>query len=546
MSTKDLLNQIDKLQAEINSHGKLDAEILKKINYKFRLDWNYNSNVMEGNSLTKMETRSVMVNNITVEGKPLKDVLDMRGHDEVITDILKIGKGELNISEKRIKEIHKGIIHEENPENKKLIGQWKTVNNFLTNYKNDKFEFTPYDEVPERMHELINWLSTEYEKIKKHSKDSIHPAQLSFEFHLRYITIHPFYDGNGRTARILTNLILIAFGYPPVIIKLKDKNIYYQYLADIQAYGGAPDLFYEFMSKLLIHSQEMVLDAIKGKNVDEEEDLDKKISLLKIEMANLDSSEDVQLQFNQQVFLNIYDSWLSTLIEDLIVTVRKFNEFFVSPAHFIQVRTNLLHDQGGFSETETIDGKQGQEIIKKLRESLLKNNRFIASDTNVGIHLMYGPFKKGALKKAFGCNYDLQIRFEYLKYSIYIQEFSTEDNNNPIVNENLKELLKVNKDVELVHFDETGNFHFNINKNPDGSYYAPSATEAGKHVNITSSWSREDILDGKILSGGLIRYKEARLLHKPLLPEEIKEICRLLGDILFQHIDYYTKQAGIR
>jgi Fic family protein len=273
MSTKGLLEQIDKLQSEINSHGKLDAEILKKINYKFRLDWNYNSNVMEGNSLTKMETRSVMVNNITVKEKPLKDVLDMRGHDEVITDILKIGKGELNISEKRIKEIHKGIIHEDSPEKQKLIGQWKTTNNFLTNYRNDKFDFTPYDEVPEKMHELVNWLSAHFKKIKTKTKDAIHPVQLAFEFHLRYITIHPFYDGNGRTARILTNLVLIAFGYPPVIIKLQDKNTYYRYLADIQAYGGSPDLFYEFMGKLLIQSQELIRNAIHGKDIGEEENV---------------------------------------------------------------------------------------------------------------------------------------------------------------------------------------------------------------------------------------------------------------------------------
>ena len=73
MAIKDILKQIDDLQTKINSFGKLDAEVLKKINYKFRLDWNYNSNAMEGNSLTKEETRTVMINNITVEGKPLKD-----------------------------------------------------------------------------------------------------------------------------------------------------------------------------------------------------------------------------------------------------------------------------------------------------------------------------------------------------------------------------------------------------------------------------------------------------------------------------------------
>ena len=262
MQLASLLKQIDDLQSQINFHGKLDSEVLKKINYKFRLDWNYNSNVMEGNSLTIQETRSVMINNITLEGKPLKDVLEMRGHDNVISSILKIGKGELNLSEKRILEIHKGIMYEEDTEKQKDIGIWKTSNNYLYNYKKERIDFTPHEEVKEKMHELVNWLSAQSEKIKAKDKKAIHPVVLAFEFHLKYVTIHPFYDGNGRTARIFTNLILIAFGYPPVIVKLEEKNKYYQYLGDIQGYGGPPDLFYEFMSGLLIRSQEEVLNAL--------------------------------------------------------------------------------------------------------------------------------------------------------------------------------------------------------------------------------------------------------------------------------------------
>lgn len=254
---------IDELQAQIQAHGKLDNEVLKRINYKFRLDWNYNSNVMEGNSLTKMETRSVMINNITVEGKPLKDIIEMRGHDNVISSILKIGKGELNLSEARIKEIHKGIMYEDDPEKKMNIGIWKPHNNYLYNYKKERVDFTPYEEVKEKMHELVNWLNTQKEK------KAIHPVLLAFEFHLNFIRIHPFYDGNGRTARIFMNLILIAYGYPPVIVKLEEKRQYYQYLSDVADYGGEPDLFYEFMGGLLVRSQGEVLKAVNGESIEE-------------------------------------------------------------------------------------------------------------------------------------------------------------------------------------------------------------------------------------------------------------------------------------
>ena len=224
MALEETLKKIDELQSKINSHGKLSNDVLNKINYKFRLEWNYHSNAMEGNSLTKEETRSVMIDNVTVDGKPLKDVMEVRGHDGIITDILKIGKGELRLSEKRIKDIHRAIMREDDPQQALKIGEWKTNENHLINYKGEKFDFAAPADVPEKMHELLNWLNAKYDEIISKKKGVIHPALLALEFHLRYVTIHPFYDGNGRTSRILMNLILIMLGYPPVIVRFRIKE----------------------------------------------------------------------------------------------------------------------------------------------------------------------------------------------------------------------------------------------------------------------------------------------------------------------------------
>lgn len=269
MALTDKLLQIDELQQQINNYGKLPGEVLKKINYKFRLEWNYTSNSMEGNSLTKSETRSVMIGNITVNGKPIKDILEVKGHDEIINNILKIGRGELNLSEQRIKDIHTGIMHEEDPEKKKMIGVWKKENNYLYNYKNERFDFVAPADVPGRMHALINWLNTEKEKIARNAKDAMHPVAMALKFNLDYIGIHPFYDGNGRTSRIFTNLVLIAYGYPPLYIKENERSGYYQYLGDIQGYGGEPDVFYDYMAGLVMRSQELVINIIEGKEIEE-------------------------------------------------------------------------------------------------------------------------------------------------------------------------------------------------------------------------------------------------------------------------------------
>jgi len=114
---------------------------------------------MEGNTLTIDETKSVMVGNIDVHQKPLKDIMEMKGHDEAILNILKMGKGELDISESRIKELHRAIIYEDSPGEKEKIGKWKMQPIHVMNYRGDKFDFSDPYEVADKIHELVNWVN---------------------------------------------------------------------------------------------------------------------------------------------------------------------------------------------------------------------------------------------------------------------------------------------------------------------------------------------------------------------------------------------------
>lgn len=171
-----LLAKIDENQHLINLSKVLNADFLKKINYQFRLDWNFHSNALEGNTLTQDETRSVMINNITVSGKPLKDLLEIRGHDDVITEILQIGRGQKRLSETRIRDIHRAIIYEYDPRQREKIGKWKTEFNCLYNYRGEKIEFTPPYEVPEAMHKLLNWYDANLEKITAKKKRCAAPC----------------------------------------------------------------------------------------------------------------------------------------------------------------------------------------------------------------------------------------------------------------------------------------------------------------------------------------------------------------------------------
>jgi len=351
MSYIDTLREIDQLKAEIAAHGILPQDVLNKINYKFRLEWNYTSNSMEGNSLTRRETRTLMVGLVDVDDKPIKDVMEMRKHDTVISTILKIGAGALNISETRIREIHQGIMYEEEPEKLKLIGVWKNADNFVYNARNERFDFTPHEEVKENIHELINWLNAEKEKIERGTKTALHPAILAFEFHVRYLRIHPFYDGNGRTARILSNLILIAFGFPPVYIREEEKAAYYQYLTDIQGYGGQPDLFYDFMAKLLLRSLRIVKDALQGKDLEEPNDIDKEIALLKKQQIPVIPKIKRSREVIQYTLLHVF----YPLLQALDTQFKKFDSLFQS---------------GSWEYFDNVDTPGGQSAVFPVSGSL--------------------------------------------------------------------------------------------------------------------------------------------------------------------------------
>lgn len=470
MALNETLIRIDELQSKINSFGKLNEETLKKIHYRFRLDWNYHSNAMEGNSLTQSETRSVMINNVTIEGKPMRDIIEMRGHDSVISDILKMGKGELRLSEKRIKEVHKAIMDKDAVIEGEAIGEWKKKNNHLINYRNEKYEFVSPSEVAKDMHTLLNWINTQYDLFQAGKATEMPPVLIAFTFHLRYVSIHPFFDGNGRTARIFMNIILIAMGYPPVIIELPKREAYNQYLADIQAYGGHPDLFFEFMGKQLIQSQELVLKAIEGGDIEQPEDLDKKILLLEKELEAVNPDDEVKDRFNGEVFAKIYNGWITDLLLKAIPMVQKFNRFFTGTQHSVYINSN--HHSVGYI---SFDNEQAETVVENLKGRFMSPENFKnfwSDDTKLTFQTHYGTLVKAGIN-TFGCNYGFDIHFDFIKYHVSVDEF-------------------------------------------------------------TGTTERSDF-----------NFPE-RLLHKPLSPSEIDKLVKMLGDTIYQHIDFNTKKTGIR
>jgi fido (protein-threonine AMPylation protein) len=381
--------------------------------------------------------------------------MEMNGHNKVIEIVLKMGKGELSLSEKRVKEIHKAIMYEDDSSKVALVGNWKKDHNEIINYKNEKITFATPDDVPHSVHQTLDEVNSALEKVRK-GTNKIHPVVLAAQFHIDFITIHPFYDGNGRTSRILTNIILIACGYPAIIIKDKHKEQYYQLLGDIQAYGGHPSLFFAFIGERVLDTQQLILDAIEGKDIDEEDDLDKKLALLEMELDAVDPNDEVKFRLNIEVFTKIFHGWLGELIKTAIPEIQKFNKFFTGTEHSIYL-ANIV--------SSNFINEKSDDLIRNLEVQFIDNkSHFQNHASNAKLQTSYGTLIKGGLK-TFGCNYGIEVRFETIKYEVYVDEFDEESKqrkqiklferllHKPLTETEIKSVVKHLTDAIYQHID---------------------------------------------------------------------------------------------
>lgn len=184
----------------------------KSIQEWLDVEYTYTSNWIEGNTLTREQTALVLEKGITIEGKTIREHLEATNHQKAIGFIRSIvKKGHQYITEQDIKAIHKIIL---TGIEDRLAGVYRQSQVFI---RGAATEPPPPQEVPCRMKKLMEWLG---------SIQGEHPAKIAADFHLRFVDIHPFIDGNGRTARLLMNLVLLGHGYPVAIIKTEERQAY--------------------------------------------------------------------------------------------------------------------------------------------------------------------------------------------------------------------------------------------------------------------------------------------------------------------------------
>lgn len=214
MSTlQELLQKADSYKQKISSACPLAKEELKSLDNYFRIGFTYSSNALEGNTLTISETKILLEDGITVGGRPLKDCYEAVGHGAAYDFMLKLARQQdMKITEEIIRKLHRLFYQKVDAEQ---AGQYRSVQVYISGT-----EYVPPapDEVPRLMEHLVNQILS--------SRTTLHPIELAAMAHKRLADIHPFIDGNGRTARLLMNLILVNSGYGVVSIPPIWRNDY--------------------------------------------------------------------------------------------------------------------------------------------------------------------------------------------------------------------------------------------------------------------------------------------------------------------------------
>lgn len=251
---KDKLNRITRKKLELDSLKPLPEIVSRQMDDWLRVELTYASNAIEGNTLTRLETAEILEKGVsaTVGRKPLKDQLEALNHAKAydfIRDLAVQKDNHRQITEDDILAIHRLVLDGIDDE---WAGRYRESQVFV---KGTDVTFPAASQVPYHMAEFVDWLTAE-----KH----IHPVELAAAAHFRLVSIHPFVDGNGRTARLLMNLILLVNDYPVAVIRNEERTDYLHAINQGQTQKQM-SAFYQLVVGAVERSLDAYLAAARGK-----------------------------------------------------------------------------------------------------------------------------------------------------------------------------------------------------------------------------------------------------------------------------------------
>lgn len=434
-----LIERMDALKAELAALLPLNKEAQASLWQKFRLEWNYNSNHIEGNTLSYGDTKLLfhLGDDFRAQNNSLKDVQEMRAHDVAIEMVKQWANDkERLIAESEIRALNETILvksfwadavtpNGEKTRREIIPGEYKKYPNHVQLKSGELFKYAEPNEVPQKMQELMDWYSSENEKE--------HPLVMAAFLHYKFVCIHPFDDGNGRVSRLLMNYHLLRNGYPPVIIKSKDKDSYLYALN--QADAGNTDAFVKYVGEQLIWSLELQLKAAKGESIEEEDDLYKEIEVWKKKISN--KNQPVVGKTCNVVYTLLQHS-LNSLKTRFEKEMNIYHEFF----------------QKYNFESKTYKNKNLPPHIEKL-------NKFFNKITNTPDHIRYKDIGKIEWVYFFFQPKTVGLQNMAIRYTVFFDQYkyTIQYNGDKIINKsyNVKlseeEIEKIVKEISRHTFE---------------------------------------------------------------------------------------------
>lgn len=248
----DILKRLTEKKRKLDGYRPLPSPIVTNLQEWFKVELTYTSNAIEGNTLNRKETALVVEEGITVRGKTLKEHLEAINHADAMDFIQGlVRKKREDITQRDVLDIHALILKKIDDEN---AGRYRNV---AVRIRGADVILPNPMKVPELMDEFFVWLQ---------GKNVDHPVTIAADAHLRLVSIHPFVDGNGRTARLLLNLLLMQTGYPPALVRKEDRDIYIDSIEKAQLTNQRED-YYKVIYRAIDRSLDIYLDAVEGKTL---------------------------------------------------------------------------------------------------------------------------------------------------------------------------------------------------------------------------------------------------------------------------------------
>lgn len=336
------MSKIETLYKEWQSLQPLKEQDQKRLDQKFMLEFNYNSNHIEGNTLTYGQTELLLLFGRVVGEAKMKDLEEMKASNVGLKMVKEMALDkEQSLSEYFIRTLHKTLLREDYTEYRQLpdgtnfsyvvhAGQYKTRPNSVITPTGERFEYASPEETPALMTDLLQWYN------QAEAEGTMSPIELASLFHYRYIRIHPFEDGNGRISRLIVNYILYRHGYPMIVVRTKDKKNYLAALSNCDAVVGKIP---SDGAQASLEQTKPFVDYMTGVLC---KDISTNIAIIKDKDRSIWWYNGELITFKSQNTINLLDA----LNEDGKITVRDLADKLGINKSAVQKQLKTLQDKG--------------------------------------------------------------------------------------------------------------------------------------------------------------------------------------------------------